>query len=103
MKFLKRYWIPVLLFALFSIFTITDHTIMKRKMEEVKQENLKERIEYSLDWSRMLCDKQGLIIDQLYRRRIISAATQRALQKRNEIWLKQQTRRRNKKWTKKKD
>ncbi|MCK4576854.1 hypothetical protein KAU34_10630 [candidate division WOR-3 bacterium] len=90
MNFLKRYWFYILLIIIFSVFTFVDNSIMKRRIEEVKQENLNERIEHSLEWSRMLCDKQELIIDQLYERRIISMKTHRALQGRNELWLKQQ-------------
>ena len=101
MNFLKRYWFSILLLILFSTFTIIDHTVMKNKIEEIKRVNYQERIEYSLDWSRMLCDKQELIIDQLYERRIISWETQKALQHRNELWLKQQMQRKNKKWIKK--
>ena len=93
MNFLKRYWFLILLLILFSTFTIIDHTVMKNKIEEAKRVNYHDRIEYSLDWSRMLCDKQELIIDQLYERRIISMETHRALQGRNELWLKQQMQR----------
>lgn len=101
MNFLKRYWFYILLIIVFSIFTFIDNSIMKRKIEEVKQENLKERIEYSLDWSRFLCDKQAIIITQLYDRGIISKETQEALQWRNALWLRQQLQRKNKKWIKK--
>lgn len=82
-----------LLFVILLAFTIIDHTIMKNKIEEIRRVNYHERIEHSLDWSRMLCDKQELIIDQLYERRIISMETHRALQGRNELWLKQQMQR----------
>ena len=93
MNFLKRYWFSILLLILFSTFTIIDHIIMRKKIEEIKRINYHERIEYSLDWSRMLCDKQELIIDLLYERRIISMEAHRALQGRNELWLKQQMQR----------
>ena len=93
MNFLKRYWFVILLLILFSTFIIIDHTVMKNKIEEIKRVSYHKRIEYSLDWSRMLCDKQELIIDQLYERRIISMETHRALQGRNELWLRQQTQR----------
>ena len=63
---------------------------MKNKIEEIKRINYHERIEHSLDWSRMLCDKQELIINQLYERRIISWETHEALQYKNSLWLKQQ-------------
>ena len=103
MNFLKRYWFVILLLILFSTFTIIDHTVMKNKIEEAKQVNYHERIEHSLDWSRMLCDKQELIIDQLYERRIISWETHRALQGRNDLWLKQQMQRKVKNGHKKID
>lgn len=87
-----KYWFPIILFVLFSVFTIVDHTIMKNKIEEVRQDNLKERIEHSLDWSRMLCRKQELVIDKLYEKRIIrfGTYTHRALDRENKIWLKKQ-------------
>lgn len=92
MNFLKRYWFSILLLILFSTFTIIDHTVMKNKIEKVKQDNYQKQIEHSLDWSRMLSRKQELIIDKLYEKGIIKFGTytQEALDRENKIWLKQQ-------------
>ena len=92
MKFLDS-WLFIILLILFGIFIAIDHTIISRKMNEIKQINYQERIEHNLEWSRMLCDKQELIINQLYDRRIISMETQKALQNRNRLWLRQQVQR----------
>ena len=102
MKFFDS-WCFIVLLILFAIFTAIDHSIMSRKMNEIKQINYQERIEHNLEWNRMLCDKQELIINQLYDRRIISMETQKALQNRNRIWLRQQMQRKSKKWPKKND
>lgn len=96
---LKHHWFSILLLILFSIFTIVNYKHMKKEIQNIKQENLinlknlKGQVEYSLDWGRMLCDKQAIIISQLYDRRIISKETQEALQWRNELWLRQQMQR----------
>ena len=92
-------WILLLLIIILFIFTLTDHFIMRKKMEEIRQENYKERIEYSLNWSRMLSKKQELVIDQLYKKGIIryGTYTQRALNRENKLWLKQQMQRRKRK------
>ena len=86
-------WLVLLLVILLLAYTTVGYIIMRRKIEEAKRDSYQERIEHSLDWSRMLCDKQELIIDQLYERKIISWETQKALQHRNELWLKQQMQR----------
>lgn len=89
----NRCWFLIILFLAFLLFMIIGYKILEERIKNLEQENYHERIEYSLDWSRMLCDKQELIIDQLYERRIISMETHRALQWRNELWLKQQMQR----------
>ena len=95
MNFLKRYWFSILLLILFSTFTIIDHTLMKSKIEKIKQTDYQERIKHSLDWSLMLSRKQELIIDKLYEKKIIrfGTYTQEALDRENKIWLKQQMQR----------
>lgn len=105
MNFLKRYWFSILLLILFSTFTIIDHTLMKNKIEEIKRVNYHERIEHSLDWSRMLSRKQELMIDKMYEKRIIrfGTYTHKALERENKIWLKKQMARKVKNGYKKVD
>ena len=88
----NRCWFLIILFLAFLLFMIIGYKILEERIKNLEQENYHERIEHSLNWSKMLSRKQELMIDKMYEKRIIrfGTYTHRALDRENKLWLQQQ-------------